>query len=135
EVGPPESSFAADSKDWLLRIYVPFAGRSDFLTSDELDHFVAAFTAGGIGAPLNYYRNIDTNHEVLAAYEGAAISVPVLMVIADSDPVLPASLVEGMDRWISDLTVVPIEDAGHWVQQERPDDVNAALLDFLEGLT
>jgi pimeloyl-ACP methyl ester carboxylesterase len=27
-----------------------------------------------------------------------------------------------------------IEGAGHWVQQERPDEVNAALLEFLAGV-
>ena len=134
EVGPPEASFAADPKDWLQRIYLPFAGRSDFLSSEELEHFVSAFTNGGIGPPLNYYRNIDANHETLADYENATIEVPVLMVIADRDPVLPATLVEGMDRWIPNLTVVPIEEAGHWVQQERPAEVNAALVEFLDGL-
>jgi pimeloyl-ACP methyl ester carboxylesterase len=27
-----------------------------------------------------------------------------------------------------------IPGAGHWLQQERPDEVNAALIDFIEGV-
>ena len=56
------------------------------------------------------------------------------MVIADRDPVLPASLVDGMERWIPNLTVAPIAGSGHWVQQERPVEVNAALLSWLGDL-
>ena len=44
-------------------------------------------------------------------------------------------LVENMKRWTDDLRICEIIDgAGHWLQQERPDEVNAALLDFLNGL-
>lgn len=132
--GRVEESFAADPEAWLQRIYLPFAGRPDFLTEEELGHFVAAFTEGGISGPINYYRNIDANHDTLAGFENAAIETPVLMVIADADPVLPASLVEGMERWLPKLTVAPIEGAGHWVQQERPAEVNDALLGFLSDL-
>jgi pimeloyl-ACP methyl ester carboxylesterase len=42
---------------------------------------------------------------------------------------------EMMDGWVPDLRPkVVIEGAGHWVQQERPDEVNDALLGFLAGL-
>ncbi len=135
EVGRAEERFAADPGEWLARMYAPLAGRPDFLSDEELTQFVSAFSAGGIRGPLNYYRNIDANHDTLAQYENASIEVPVLMVIADGDPVLPATLVEGMERWIPQLTVVPIANAGHWVQQERPAEVNAALLQFLDGLS
>jgi pimeloyl-ACP methyl ester carboxylesterase len=40
-----------------------------------------------------------------------------------------------MDGWVEDLRgVVLIPGAGHWVQQERPDEVNEALLGFLSSL-
>ena len=76
EEGPPEASFASDPAAWLQRIYGRMAGREDFLTNDELGEYVAAFTAGGIRGPLNYYRNIDANHDTLAQYENASIESP-----------------------------------------------------------
>ena len=36
-----------------------------------------------------------------------------------------------MDGYVTDLQVVVVDGAGHWVQQQRPDEVNAALLEFL----
>jgi pimeloyl-ACP methyl ester carboxylesterase len=57
------------------------------------------------------------------------------MITADRDPVLPVSLTRGMDRWIPDLTTVIIEDSGHWTQQEQPDAVNSALINWLDNTT
>lgn len=133
--GRMEASFAADPAGWLRRIYTRLAGDDWFLSDDEFAAYVGAFTASGLRGPLSYYRNIDANHDSFAAFENAPIEVPTLMVVADRDPVLPASLAEGMERWIGDLEVVPVADSGHWVQQEQPGTVNAALLRFLERVT
>jgi pimeloyl-ACP methyl ester carboxylesterase len=56
-------------------------------------------------------------------------------VAGEKDPVLLMAPPDGMAAWIPDLrgsTIVP--GAGHWVQQEKPQEVNAALLEFLAGL-
>ena len=134
EEGSAESAFEADPELWLSGVYTSIAKDPDFLSSEELDTFVASFRGGGMVAPLSYYRNIDANHADFSAFENASIELPTLMVAADSDPVLPRSLVEGMERWVPQLTVVDVSDAGHWVQQEQPEQVNAALIDFLDGL-
>lgn len=134
EEGLVEGEFAADPGSWLRAIYSRLAGRPDFLADDEFAAFERAFTAGGIRGPLNYYRNIDANHHALARFHNARIDLPSLMISADADPVLPRSLVDGMERWIPNLVVAPISDAGHWVQQEQPAAVNDALLEFLESL-
>lgn len=132
--GVAEARFATDPAAWLRKIYTDLAGDTDFLSAAEFAAYVDAFTAGGIRGPLNYYRNIDANHAALARLENAPIEIPTLMIAADADPVLPASLVDGMERWIADLTVAHVNGSGHWVQQEQPAQVNAALLSFLAGL-
>ena len=53
------------------------------------------------------------------------------MIASDQDPVLPLSLLDDMDRWVSDLEVKVIKDCGHWTQQEKPDEVNDALISWL----
>ena len=131
EEGKPEAAFGADPAGWLRRVYDSIARDPVFLGADEFAVFLDAFVAGGMRGPLNYYRNIDVNHAAMAPYQNAPITIPALMVAADSDPVLPASLVPGMERWIEDLTVVTVTDAGHWVQQEQPEQVTRALLDYL----
>ena len=134
EEGAAERAFEADPELWLSGVYTSIAKDPDFLTAEELETFVAAFRGGGMAAPLSYYRNIDANHDAFAAFENAPIELPTLVIAADSDPVLPRQLIDGMERWVPQLTVIDVADAGHWVQQEQPDKVNRALIDFLDGL-
>ncbi len=131
-VGVVEALFDADPEGWLRGVFSRIAGNKDFLTDAEFDVFAYAFKEGGITGPVNWYRNIDANAEHYRSYDGAKVMQPTLMLAADADPVLPATLVEGMDHWVGDLTTVIIEGSGHWTQQEQPDAVNDALLDWLE---
>jgi pimeloyl-ACP methyl ester carboxylesterase len=86
---------------------------------------------------LNWYRNIDRNWELLAPWAGAKVGVPALYIVGDRDAVFRFA---GMDQLILNLKQhVPnlretmiIEGCGHWTQQERPEEVSAALLAFLK---
>ena len=132
EEGTAEAGFSADPRSWLMGFYSGGARGREFMSDEELATYVDAFTAGGITGPVNWYRNIDTNATALAHTLDAPITQPTLMIAADSDPVLPLSLTDGMDRWIENLDVVVIEDCGHWTQQEKPEAVNAALIEWLD---
>lgn len=131
EPGKAEAAFAADPDRWLRRIYEGVAADPGFLTDEEFAVYRDAFVAGGIAGPVAYYRNIDANAALAAPYADAELTMPTLVIPAGRDPVLPASLVEGMERWVPDLRVEPIPASGHWTQQERPGDVNRILVEFL----
>lgn len=130
--GVVEAMFAADPDAWLRGIFSMVAGNKDFLTDDEFNVFADAFRAGGVTGPVNWYRNIDANAEKFASYLDAPISQPTLMLAADADPVLPVSLIDGMDRWVPDLTTLVIEGSGHWTQQEQPGAVSEAIIEWLD---
>lgn len=130
--GVVEAMFAADPGAWLRGIFSMVAGNKDFLTDDEFNVFADAFRAGGVTGPVNWYRNIDANAEKFASYLDAPISQPTLMLAADADPVLPVSLIDGMDRWVPDLTTFVIEGSGHWTQQEQPGAVSEAIIEWLD---
>jgi pimeloyl-ACP methyl ester carboxylesterase len=110
-----------------------------WLSEADIDYYVEEFSRTGFRGGLNWYRNIDRNWELLAPYAGAVVSVPALYVAGDRDLVLAF---RGMDQLIANLMkFVPqlrktliLPGCGHWTQQERPDDVNAAMLEFLKGL-
>ena len=84
-------------------------------------------------------RNIDRNWELLAPWKGAPITVPALYVAGDRDMVVRFP---GMDRLLPTLKdaipklqgTILLPGCGHWTQQERPGEVNAALLEFLKTL-
>jgi pimeloyl-ACP methyl ester carboxylesterase len=98
-------------------------------------HQLQALAEGG----LNWYRNIDRNWELLAPFAGARVTVPALYVAGDRDLVVAF---RGMDQLIPNLSkLVPrlartlmLPGCGHWTQQERPHEVNAAMITFLKSL-
>ncbi|GAA1876388.1 epoxide hydrolase EphA [Pseudonocardia ailaonensis] len=106
-----------------------------WLTQAELDHYVAEFTRTGFTGGVNWYRNFDRNWETTPELAGAHVTIPSLFVAGDRDPVLLMSPPGRQAEYLDDLRgQVLVPGAGHWVQQERPDEVNAALLAFLEAL-
>lgn len=132
--GVAEAWFQSDPAAKLGAMYRRAAANPDFLTEAEFATFLDAFVAGGLAGPANYYRNIDANHEATAHLTNAPVTVPSMMVMADADPVLPASLVEGMERWVPDLRVEVVTECGHWTQQEQPERLNQLLVEFLADL-
>ena len=100
------------------------------LSDEERAYFVKAFTRTGFTNPINWYRNWTRNWEAL---EGAdqVIDVPTLFIGAADDVVIAPEQIEAMRPWVNDLTIEMLEPCGHWTQQERPDDVNRLMIDWL----
>lgn len=110
-------------------------GLPDWISQDELDHYIAEFSRTGFTGGLNWYRNFDRNWETTAELDGAKIAVPCLFMAGTADPVLGFTSTDRASEVISGpYRQVLIEGAGHWLQQERPKEVNATLLEFLDGL-
>lgn len=107
----------------------------DWIGADELDHYIAEFSRTGFTGGLNWYRNMDRNWEIMADPAAATITVPALFMAGTADPVLGFMSRDRTAQVISGpYHEVLLDGAGHWLQQERPGEVNAALLDFLSGL-
>jgi epoxide hydrolase A/B len=110
-----------------------------WLTQADVDFYVAEFSRTGFRGGLNWYRNIDRAWELLAPFVGAKVMVPALYMVGDRDLVM---YFPGMDRLLPNLsTFVPklertmvLPGCGHWTQQERPAEVNAAMIEFLRAL-
>ena len=51
---------------------------------------------------------------------------------ANSAPSLPPSAADGMEAYVTDLEKTLIKDSGHWTQQEKPEAVNAVILDWMD---
>jgi len=110
-------------------------GLPDWLGQAELDHYISEFSRTGFTGGLNWYRNLDRNWETTPELAGAKIAVPSLFVAGTADPVLAFTRADRAAEVISGpYRQVMIDGAGHWLQQERPDEVNATLLEFLNGL-
>jgi pimeloyl-ACP methyl ester carboxylesterase len=110
-----------------------------WLTEADLDYMSADFARTGFRGGLNYYRNVDRNWELLAPWAGAVIHQKALFIAGAADPSIGSATnkpsLDAMKTIVPNLQrQVLIEGAGHWIQQERPQQVNAALIQFLRGV-
>jgi len=106
-----------------------------WMSEQELAVYVDAFERTGFTGGLNWYRNIDRNWELTAPVAARGVSQPALFLTGERDPVRGFMPAEAMHGWVSDLRAeVVVPGAGHWVQQEAPEAVNSALLEFLQGI-
>jgi pimeloyl-ACP methyl ester carboxylesterase len=110
-----------------------------WLTESDIDFYVQEFTRTGFRGGLNWYRTIDRSWELFAPFAGKQIVVPGLYIAGDRDLVVGF---RGIDLILANLPhAVPqlrgtvfLKGCGHWTQQERPDEVNRAVLDFVRAL-
>ena len=131
----PQSLFVTPDKGFLGEVD-PDLPLPAWLSADDLAYFVDAYRASGFRGGLNWYRNIDRNWELTAPWQDAQIRQPSLFIAGGEDAVVTgligAKRVQDMERVLPDLRrKLIVAGAGHWIQQERPDEVNAALIAFL----
>lgn len=108
-----------------------------WLTQADLDYYVAEATRAGFFGGVNWYRNINAIPAILAPFTGSTIRQPSFYIggahdlIAGNTP----DAIDAMRASLPDLRHCELlAGAGHWIQQERPDEVNAALVAFLGSL-
>ena len=108
-----------------------------WLTEDDLQHYADEFAVSGYFGPVSYYRNLDANFDVVSPHAPDRLTMPSFFIGGENDPVLvmdPSGL-ERMPAMLPDYRGhVLLPGAGHWTQQESPDEFNRALLDFLASI-
>jgi pimeloyl-ACP methyl ester carboxylesterase len=137
------------SGDFDLTTYTPkgpndnlFAGISDpgklgdWCSETDLDFYTQAFEHSRFRGPLNYYRAQDITWE-LTKGAPTTIEQPALFMAGERDGVImmAADALKAMPQRVPNLRLNElIPSAGHWTQQEAPNEVNRGILQFLEGL-
>ena len=127
---PPEggSTFAFKA---LLQGWDASDTSGQLLTAEELAAFVETFQATGFTGGINWYRNFTRNWERSEGQAARLDGLPCLMITAELDAVLSPAMAEGMPDMVGDLEMHMVSGSGHWTQQEKPDDVNRLILDWL----
>ncbi|KAK3299658.1 putative epoxide hydrolase [Chaetomium fimeti] len=141
--------YPSDPEDWKKN-FAPLGEAQRYVRRGRLDplpswYSLAEYTMRdrviskkGYRGPLNWYkaamRGINLADEEGIADEGLFCDVPTLLVVSDRDYVTRADMQsEQTSKWAKRLRIETMRDCGHWIQLERPDDLQALLEEFVEG--
>jgi pimeloyl-ACP methyl ester carboxylesterase len=161
EPGPAEAEFEADIRTALKKFLIMAGGETDlrtlppkaegddmlsslpnpdalpkWLREADLDFYAGEFARSGMRGPLNYYRNHDLTWRLTEAAP-TEILQPAFFVAGERDGVIlmAAAALQAMPEHVKDLRINRlIPGVGHWTQQEAPEAVNDAILEFLKAL-
>ena len=108
-----------------------------WLSEEDLQFYISQFSKSGFRGGLNWYRNIKRIPSNLAPFIGKQIVQPSLYLYGENDMIAgnTQEAIEALPSGLSDLRgVQKFLNTGHWLQQERPDEVNTAIIEFLKTL-
>lgn len=115
----------------IARIFRDSAVNKHLFTQEEVAPYrAAANRPGALTAMLNYYRALLQTPDIRHIGDGR-VEVPTLVLWGEQDVAIDIRVLDGMDAYVPDLTVRRFPDASHWVQQDIPDEINAALKEWL----
>ena len=133
---PPEEMLArvaergGDMNPFRELELIPESGET-LLSPADLDFYTRAFSRSGFRGGVSWYRNLDRNWTRHPEIGVRKIDHPALMVTAEWDMALQPALAEDMPSRCNDLETVMIPQCGHWTQQEKPDELNRIMIDWL----
>jgi pimeloyl-ACP methyl ester carboxylesterase len=123
-------------QSFLSQVVIP-ATLPKWLSEQDLQFYVDELSNSGFRGGVNWYRNINRMPDILAPFIGEKINQPSLYLYGEHDLICnnTPKIVDALRSQLPNLKdVVKIRGAGHWVQEEKPDQINAALINFLDGL-
>ena len=111
-----------------------------WLASADLDYYVGEFEKSGFFGPLSRYRNHTRDFNYLQAFKDRTLAQPAFFIAGDRDGAYngfgalgdPIATMRGFVPNLEGAHV--LSGCGHWTQQERPAEVNALLIPWLESL-
>jgi pimeloyl-ACP methyl ester carboxylesterase len=124
----PEYVLARAGYALLLQPFAQLPPSARFSERDLAEYRAAFAQPGAITAMVNYYRAMLRPG---AAPRLSAVDAEVLVLWGDADPYLGSELAHPPPRWVPRARVEHFPGVGHFIQHERPDVVNARLIDFL----
>ena len=164
DIGPPEAELEADPGATIRKFYYALSGDAPdgtwptdkahgdtllyrlpepdmplpWLSEEDVAYYASQFRRSGFRGPLNRYRNHERDHAFLTSLDDHKIYQPSLFIGGTRDLVLktfPGDPVEAMKPNLPGLRAAHLlEGCGHWTQQERPEEVNRLLVDWLGTL-
>ena len=104
---------------------------AQILSDADLSVYIDAYRHSGFTGGINLYRNVDRNYEIMRDMD-PTISQPALMISAEKDFFLPPESADGIEKIVPNVERALVRDCGHWVMWEKPAELNALMIDWLD---
>ena len=134
--GAPEQMLSADNYAALVNIVMGAGLESGAFTEQDKQAYLAAWSQpGALTGGLNYYRAARVGPMLAGNFAPdparLTVNVPTLVIWGEQDTALLPGNLEGLDRFVPNLTVKRIPDGSHWVIHEKPQEINRLIREFL----
>ncbi|MGB3259168.1 MAG: alpha/beta hydrolase [Ornithinimicrobium sp.] len=122
---PPQEQQPGMEMINIAQATTPFG--DPLMSEGDLDLYASTFEKSGFTGGINWYRNLDRNWHLLADVD-PIVHQPALMIYGDRDTVAQA---ENLSQFVPTVEEIHL-DSGHWIQQEKPEETNRAITQWLE---
>ncbi|KQK12347.1 hypothetical protein BRADI_1g03120v3 [Brachypodium distachyon] len=110
-----------------------------WLSEEDVSYLASVYAKTGFAGGINYYRCLDLNWELMAPWTGAKVQVPTKFIVGDGDlayhhPGVKSYIHKGgLKRDVPMLEeVVVIKGAGHFIQQERAQEISDHIYEYIK---
>jgi pimeloyl-ACP methyl ester carboxylesterase len=115
--------------------------KQGYFTEEDRKAYLDAWSRpGAITGGLNYYRaarlgpfTSDSDDIVSTDTSLLTVKVPTLVIWGEKDKYLLTGNLDGLGKYVPNLTIKRIPDGSHWVSHEKPELVNSYIREFIEG--
>jgi len=138
-----EETLSANNYGLLVQIVLGEGLKNGVFTEEDKKAYIEAWSQpGALTGGLNYYRAAkvgppapgDTNAANFAAgMPSLQVKVPTLVIWGEKDVALLTGNLEGLDKFVPNLTIKRIPDGTHWVIHEKPALVDGYIREFIIG--
>jgi len=139
-----ESTLSANNYAMLVQVVLGEGLKNGVFTEEDKQAYIAAWSQpGALTGGLNYYRAArvgppasagDTSTGNFAGMDQSSlvVKVPTLVIWGEKDTALLTGNLEGLDKFVPNLTIKRIPEGTHWVIHEKPALVNQYISEFIK---
>ena len=137
-----EQTLSANNYGLLVQIVLGEGLKTGVFTEDDKKAYIEAWSQpGALTGGLNYYRANRVGPppagkepaNFAAGMPSLEVKVPTLVIWGEKDIALLTGNLEGLDKFVPNLTIKRIPDGTHWVIHEKPALVDEYIREFIKG--
>jgi len=124
------TSIMSDARAFVTMVYESRTVQE--IGDEDMEGIIREFSRPGVAEAVpRYFRDFTMESEEVRRERFAKMTFPVLALQGEKDPAQPLWYFEGIEGVFPDVRLQIVEDAGHFTELEKPDEVSHAILDFL----